>query len=100
MPAFAGLPVATEACPQPTRLIEAEAIEIGRARMPPGGLRWSPESESSGITRNPWDLTVTAGGSSLGAASALAAGVVPFVLGDDIGASIRYPAAMYGVVGL
>ena len=100
VPAFAGMAAESESCPPASRLFEAGAIEIGRTRMPPGGFRWSTESETSGITRNPWDPTVTAGGSSGGAAAAVATGVVPLVLGNDIGGSIRYPASVCGVVGL
>lgn len=64
MPAFAGMAAETETCPPASRLFEAGEIEIGRTRMPPGGPRWSTESEFVGVTRNPWDPTVTAGGSS------------------------------------
>lgn len=100
MPAFAGMAAETETCPPASRLFEAGAIEIGRTRMPPGGFRWSTESEFAGVTRNPWDPTVTAGGSSGGAAAAVASGVLPLVLGNDIGGSIRYPASVAGIVGL
>ncbi|HKP40507.1 amidase [Mycobacterium sp.] len=98
--AFAQMPPATETCPPASRMLEAGAIEVGRTRMPPFGLRWTTETEWFGPTRNPWDPNVTAGASSGGAGVAVATGVVPLAVGNDIGGSIRYPAAVNGVLGL
>jgi amidase len=98
--AFADLPPAIESCPPASRLLEAGAISVGRTRMPPFGLRWTTESKWFGPTRNPWDPDVSAGASSGGAGVAVATGVVPIAVGNDIGGSIRYPAAVNGVVGL
>lgn len=89
--ALLGRPVATESSPAADRLRESGAILVGRTRMSPGGFRWSVQSDAYGLTRNPWDPSVTPGGSSGGAAAALAVGAVPAVIGNDIGGSIRYP---------
>jgi aspartyl-tRNA(Asn)/glutamyl-tRNA(Gln) amidotransferase subunit A len=56
-------------------------------------------SELWGITRNPWNLGLSPGGSSGGSAASLAAGMAPLATGSDIGGSIRYPASCCGVVG-
>tara|TARA_B100002049_G_C16052536_1_gene364198 strand:- start:11 stop:1330 length:1320 start_codon:yes stop_codon:yes gene_type:complete len=98
--AFANLPPAQETSPVGDRLRESGAIIIGVTRMPSGGFRWSTESDEFGVTRNPWDPTVTAGASSGGAAVAVAVGAVPLAMGNDIGGSIRYPSTTNGVMGL
>lgn len=98
--AFVGSPPAEASSPVVERLREAGAILVGRTRMPPGGFRWSTESAEYGPTRNPWDPAVTAGASSGGAGVAVAVGAVPLAIGNDIGGSIRYPAAMNGILGL
>lgn len=97
---LAAMPPAAQDCIPVERYRAAGAIGLGRTRMPPFGLRWTTDSEFFGPTRNPWDPGVTAGGSSGGAAAAVASGVVPIVQGNDIGGSIRYPAAACGIVGL
>lgn len=89
-----------ETAPVIKNLLDAGAVEIGRTNVPSFSLRWCTESEHWGRTLNPWDPAVTAGGSSGGAAVAVATGVVPIAHGNDIGGSIRYPAAVCGVVGL
>ena len=61
---------------------------------------WQSDNPLFGRTRNPWDLSRTAGGSSGGAAAAVAAGMTPFDVGTDMQASIRLPAAFCGVYGL
>ncbi|MEU9448875.1 amidase [Streptomyces sp. NPDC048277] len=92
--------IAAETAPALTRLLDAGAIPVGRTNCPPFSTRWTTESEHFGITRNPWDPAVTPGGSSGGAAVAVATGVVALAHGNDIAGSIRYPSASCGVVGI
>ncbi|WP_433710217.1 amidase [Nocardia sp. CA-084685] len=92
--------IATESAPVVVNLRAAGAIPIGRTNCPPFSFMWSSTSDGFGVTRNPWDASVTPGGSSGGAAAALATGVVSIAHGNDIAGSIRYPAAVCGVVGL
>ncbi|WP_291296869.1 amidase [Elioraea sp.] len=82
------------------RLRAAGAILVGKTTTPEFGHKPFTESPVSGISRNPWDLSRTPGGSSGGAAAAVAAGLGPLALGTDGGGSIRIPAACCGVVGL
>ncbi len=82
------------------RLRAAGAIVIGTTTMPEFGQFPFTESAAFGVTRNPWDLGRTPGGSSGGTAVAVAAGVAPIGLGADGGGSIRIPAACCGLVGL
>jgi Asp-tRNA(Asn)/Glu-tRNA(Gln) amidotransferase A subunit family amidase len=82
------------------RLEAAGAILMGKTTTPEfahSSLTFSPRF---GVTRNPWDLSRTSGGSSGGSAAAVATGVVPFAEGTDMGGSVRIPAAFCGVVGL
>src|SRR5712692_5655730 len=82
------------------RLQEAGAILIGKTTTPEFGHKPLTDSPLFGVTRNPWDLSRTAGGSSGGAAAAVATGQGPLALGTDGGGSIRLPAACCGIVGL
>jgi amidase len=82
------------------RLRAAGAIIIGKTTMPEFGQVPITESETSGVTRNPWNLDYGPGGSSGGSAAAVAAGIVPIALGADGGGSLRIPAAACGLVGL
>ena len=83
-----------------TRLQEAGGILLGKTNMPEFALWWETENLVFGRTRNPWDPTRTAGGSSGGEAASIAAGLSPLGLGTDLGGSIREPAAFCGIVGL
>ncbi|WP_162261040.1 MULTISPECIES: amidase [unclassified Nocardioides] len=86
--------------PPVERYVEAGAVIIGRTRMPPFGQRWTTQSDFYGPTRNPYDPSVTAGGSTGGGAAAVAAGVVSIAQGNDMGGSLRYPASVCGVTAL
>jgi len=91
---------ATEDAPPAARLREAGAVILGKTTMPDYGMLSSGLSSFHPLTRNPWDLSKSPGGSSAGAAAAAAAGYGPLHLGTDIGGSIRLPAAWCGVFGL
>jgi aspartyl-tRNA(Asn)/glutamyl-tRNA(Gln) amidotransferase subunit A len=90
---------APEDAPPAARLREAGAIFIAKTTMPDYGMLTSGLSSFHRLTRNPWDLSKTPGGSSAGAGAAAAAGYGPLHLGTDIGGSVRLPAAWCGVVG-
>ena len=82
------------------RLREAGAIIIGKTTTPEFAHKLLTDAPLFGTTRNPWALDLTPGGSSGGAAAAVAAGMGPLALATDAGASTRLPAACCGIVGL
>ncbi len=86
--------------PAVERMRAAGAIPIGRTNLPDLGLRVATESSLHGITRNPWHPGLTAGGSSGGEASAIASGMSPLGLGNDLGGSLRNPAHCCGITSL
>jgi aspartyl-tRNA(Asn)/glutamyl-tRNA(Gln) amidotransferase subunit A len=90
----------TEEAPTVLRLREAGAVVIGATTTPEFGWKGGGDSPLTGITRNPWDLTRTTGGSSAGAGAAAAAGMGVLHVGTDGGGSVRMPSAFCGVVGL
>jgi len=92
--------VATESTPSVDNLIKAGAVVIGRSNNPTMCLRWFTDNQVYGATRNPHNPALTPGGSSGGAAAALACGIGQIAQGTDIGGSIRYPAYACGVHGL
>ena len=86
--------------PATARLREAGAVLLGKTTTPEFGCKGETNSPATGITRNPWNLDCTPGGSSGGAASAIAAGLGPLAVGTDGAGSVRIPAAFCGNVGL
>jgi aspartyl-tRNA(Asn)/glutamyl-tRNA(Gln) amidotransferase subunit A len=82
------------------RLRAAGAIPIGKTATPEFGAWAYTASPLLGVTRNPWDLSRTPGGSSGGSSAAVSSGMVPFATASDGGGSIRTPAAFTGLVGL
>jgi aspartyl-tRNA(Asn)/glutamyl-tRNA(Gln) amidotransferase subunit A len=89
-----------EDAPAVARLREHGAVFLGKTTMPEFGWKALGDSPLTGITRNPWSLAHTPGGSSSGAAAALAAGIAPLALGTDGGGSIRIPCSFTGLPGL
>jgi amidase len=85
---------------QVARLREAGAIMVGKTNTPEWGAGSHTFNPVFGATRNPWDATRSAGGSSGGAAVALACRLLPIADGSDLGGSLRNPAAWSGVLGL
>ena len=86
--------------PSVQRMREAGAVFIGMTATPEMGWKGVTDSPLYGATRNPWNLRMTPGGSSGGAAAAVACGVGPLAFGTDGGGSVRIPAAFCGIVAL
>lgn len=91
---------ACQDAPAVARLREAGAILLGMTNTPEIGWKGVTDSPSHGITRNPWNLDRTPGGSSGGAAAACALGMGALHIGTDGGGSIRIPSAFTGVFGI
>jgi amidase len=86
--------------PHIAQLKAAGAIPIGRTNLPDFGMRWHTDNALHGATRNPWDPTRSPGGSSGGEAAALATGMTPLGMGNDLGGSLRVPAQACGIAAL
>jgi aspartyl-tRNA(Asn)/glutamyl-tRNA(Gln) amidotransferase subunit A len=86
--------------PAVARLREHGALLLGKTTTPEFGWKGATDSPLHGITRNPWNAAMTPGGSSGGAAAALAAGMGPLAIGTDGGGSIRIPCSFTGLPGL
>jgi aspartyl-tRNA(Asn)/glutamyl-tRNA(Gln) amidotransferase subunit A len=85
--------------PGTARLREHGAVLLGKTTTPEFGWKGVTDSPLTGTTRNPWNTDLTPGGSSGGAAAAVAAGLGPLALGTDGGGSIRIPSAFCGLTG-
>jgi amidase len=104
-PTTQGVPLLSDAVPpidSPVveRMKSAGAIPLARTNLPEMGLRITTDNPLRGRTLNPWNAERTAGGSSGGEASALATGMSPIGLGNDIGGSLRNPAFCCGIASL
>jgi amidase len=105
LPTTWGVPALAQAvapadAPVVERMRAAGAIPIGRTNLPDMALRVHTVSSLHGLTRNPWHPGRTAGGSSGGEAAALASGMSPIGLGNDIGGSLRNPANACGIASI
>ncbi|MBL7174369.1 MAG: indole acetimide hydrolase [Desulfobacteraceae bacterium] len=104
-PTTQGVPLLADAMPSidspvVERMKKAGAIPLARTNLPEMGLRITTDNPLRGRTLNPWNADRTAGGSSGGEASALATGMSPIGLGNDIGGSLRNPAFCCGITSL
>src|ERR1700747_2788118 len=86
--------------PAVERARAAGAILIGKTTTSEFGCKPVGDSPLTGVTRHPWNLDKTPGGSSAGAAASVAAGITPFALGTDGGGSVRIPCSFTGLSGL
>ncbi|MFG2022901.1 amidase [Streptomyces sp. NPDC048825] len=89
-----------EDAPSVARLREHGAVFLGKTTTPEFGWKGVTDSPQSGVTRNPYDVTRTSGGSSGGSAAAVALGAGPLSLGTDGGGSVRIPAAFCGIFAM
>jgi aspartyl-tRNA(Asn)/glutamyl-tRNA(Gln) amidotransferase subunit A len=92
--------VPNEDAPVVERLKAAGAIILGKTTTPEFGFKGVTDSRVTGISRNPWNLDRTPGGSSGGAGAAVATGMGPLAIGTDGGGSIRIPSSFCGIYGL
>ena len=104
-PTTNGLPLLAESMPPRNaplvdRMLNAGAIPIGRTNMPEMGMRLDTDNPLRGRTFNPWNKAVTPGGSSGGEGAAIASGMSPFGIGNDIGGSLRNPAYCCGITSI
>jgi aspartyl-tRNA(Asn)/glutamyl-tRNA(Gln) amidotransferase subunit A len=86
--------------PVTARLREAGAVLLGKTNTPEFGIKGTTDNLLTGITRNPWNTKLTPGGSSGGAAAAVASGMGPLAVGTDGAGSVRIPSTFCGIPGL
>ena len=86
--------------PVTARLREAGAVLFGKTTTPEFGIKGTTDSTLTGVTRNPWLTEMTPGGSSGGAAAAVASGMGPLAVGTDGAGSVRIPATFCGIPGM
>ena len=96
---FKGRPPADSDSLHVSRLRRAGVVPVGKTSAPEFGAMMFTRSKAWGVTRNPWNLERTPGGSSGGSAAAVAAGIVPFATASDGGGSTRIPGSFSGLVG-
>lgn len=82
------------------RMRAAGAVSLGKTNVPEYGYSGVGHNPVCDTTTNPWDITLTSGGSSAGSGAAVAAGLCPMALGSDGGGSVRIPASFCGLVGI
>lgn len=92
--------IATDDAPSVERIRKQRGCILGKTTTSEFGCKAVGDSPLTGITRNPWNIDKTPGGSSCGAAASIAAGVTPFGLGTDGGGSVRIPAFFTGLFGI
>jgi aspartyl-tRNA(Asn)/glutamyl-tRNA(Gln) amidotransferase subunit A len=92
--------IAAADAPSVGRAKKAGAILVGKTTTSEFGCKGVGDSPLTGITRNPWNLQKTPGGSSAGAAASVAAGITPIALGTDGGGSVRIPGALTGLAAI
>jgi Asp-tRNA(Asn)/Glu-tRNA(Gln) amidotransferase A subunit family amidase len=93
-------PPATSSGVVPQRLHDAGAIIVGKSTLPEFAIEGYTANDLTGVTRNPWNLDYSPGGSSGGSAAAVVAGLVGVATATDGGGSIRIPASLSGLVGI
>jgi Asp-tRNA(Asn)/Glu-tRNA(Gln) amidotransferase A subunit family amidase len=84
----------------PSRLLDAGAVVVGKSTLPEFAIEGYTANVLTGVTRNPWNLKYSPGGSSGGSGAALSAGLVGVATATDGGGSVRIPASLCGLVGL
>ncbi|GHF39711.1 amidase [Seohaeicola zhoushanensis] len=96
IPDFAGTKMLDDS-PVASNFRKAGAVIVGRSNTPEFSMRYYASNPAHGVTKNPWDARLTPGGSSGGAAAAVAAGIGAIAHGNDLAGSLRYPAHCCGV---
>jgi amidase len=91
--------IAKDDAPIVKRLVDAGAVIVGRTNTPEFSMRATTNNALYGLTLNPWDARISCGGSSGGAAAAVATGICAIGHGNDVAGSIRFPALHCGVAG-